>query len=60
MDEPPRTCEFCGAFAECRPYGPNGEQICFKCGQKDPETTERKMAEYIFPGAAEVLERGQS
>jgi hypothetical protein len=33
--EEPRKCELCGAFEECRPYGPNGEQICFNCGTKD-------------------------
>lgn len=47
-EEPPQFCEMCGAIEECRPYGPNDEQICFDCGQKDPETTERKMQQYIF------------
>jgi len=42
------VCEMCGTIAECRPYGPNDEQICFDCAMKDPETTERKMAAYIF------------
>ncbi len=37
--EPEQTCELCGAFAECRPYGPNGEQICYECGMKDLEAT---------------------
>ena len=43
-----QVCEMCGAIAECRPYGPNDEQICFDCAMKDEETTERKMAAYIF------------
>lgn len=34
--EPPRVCELCGATEECRPYGPNGEQICLACGVKEP------------------------
>jgi hypothetical protein len=38
----------CGIIAECRPYGPNDEEICFECAQKDPKTTERKMAIYLF------------
>jgi len=46
--EPAQICEFCGAVEECRPYGPNGEQICFDCGMKDEETTRKKMDEYIF------------
>jgi hypothetical protein len=43
-----QVCELCGIIAECRPYGPNDEQICFDCAMKDEATTERKMAEYIF------------
>jgi hypothetical protein len=38
----------CGVIDECRPYGPNDEEICFDCAMKDEETTERKMAAYIF------------
>lgn len=48
MAEPPQVCEACGVIAECRPYGPNGEQICFDCAMKDEETTTKKMNEYIF------------
>jgi len=36
-------CELCGKIAETRPYGPNGQRICFGCGQKDPETTKRQF-----------------
>jgi hypothetical protein len=46
--EPDQVCELCGIIDECRPYGPNGEQICFECGMKDEETTNRRMAQYIF------------
>lgn len=48
MPEPDQICELCGAVDECRPYGPNNEQICFDCGMKDEETTQRKMDAYIF------------
>ena len=48
MTEPAQMCELCGVVEECRPYSPNGEQICFNCGQKDKETTEKRMAQYIF------------
>jgi hypothetical protein len=37
------TCESCGKKAELRPYGPNGESICFACGMKDEETTMKKF-----------------
>jgi len=47
-EEEEQECELCGAFEECRPYGPKGEQVCFECGMKNKETTNRKMAEYIF------------
>lgn len=46
--EPDQMCEMCGKLDECRPYGPNDEQICFDCAMLDKETTERKMAAYIF------------
>lgn len=47
-EQSPEACEMCGVIAECRPYGPNDENICFDCAMKDEETTERKMAAYIF------------
>lgn len=46
-----QACELCGIIAECRPYGPNDEQVCFDCAMKDEKTAERKMAEYIFGGS---------
>lgn len=48
MEEPPGKCELCGAVEETRPYGPNGEQICFGCGEKNPEITKKKIAEVLF------------
>jgi len=47
-EQSPECCEICGKIDECRPYGPNGENICFECGMKDVATTEKKMAEYIL------------
>jgi hypothetical protein len=46
--EPDQMCEMCGKIDECRPYGPNDEQICFDCAMKDEATTNRKMGAYIF------------
>jgi hypothetical protein len=48
QEEAPQACQMCGIIAECRPYGPKDEEICFECAMKDPETTERKMAIYLF------------
>lgn len=48
IEEPPQVCELCNVIEECRPYGPNGEQICFDCAMKDRETTEKRMAQYLF------------
>ena len=43
--EQPAVCQYCGRLEELRPYGPNGERICYECAQKDVKTTERKMKE---------------
>lgn len=43
--EEPQRCEFCGNEAECRPYGPNYEQICFKCGEQIPEIVQKRFHE---------------
>ena len=44
----PDICEMCGKKAELRPYGPNGENICFTCGMKDEETTNRRFAQHVL------------
>jgi hypothetical protein len=38
-EQPPGRCDLCGKVEETRPYGPNGENVCFGCGpgSKDPE-----------------------
>ena len=46
--EEDQECELCGAFEECRPYGPKGEQVCFDCGMKDEATTKQRMMKHIF------------
>ena len=50
MEEPPQACEMCGAIDECRPYGPNGEQICYECATTkcDPAQVEARMVHHIF------------
>ncbi len=42
-------CELCGKKGELRPYGPNGERICFECGMKDEKTT-MKQLQRLFDG----------
>ncbi len=46
--EEPQQCDLCGKIAELRPYGPNGECICFECGEKNPETTLRMFKEKML------------
>lgn len=42
-----QRCELCGAVEETRPYGPNGEEICYPCGMKNKETTIEKFHEFM-------------
>ena len=46
--EPNRICEICGKEDECRPYGPNGEDLCYDCAMQDPITTEVMIAKTLF------------
>lgn len=39
--QPPGRCDLCGKVDETRPYGPNGEDVCFDCGMKDKAATRR-------------------
>lgn len=41
-------CELCGEIEELRPYGPNGEKVCFDCGMKDEAAAVKQMDKYIF------------
>ena len=44
----PALCDFCGAREELRPYGPNGENVCFGCGMKDEKAAQRGMRRLVF------------
>jgi hypothetical protein len=46
--EPDRKCDLCGKIAETRPYGPRGENICYDCGMKNSEVTNRQMNRVLF------------
>lgn len=41
QEQPPGRCDLCGVVEETRPYGPNGEEVCFACGMKNEEATKR-------------------
>jgi hypothetical protein len=41
--EKPQQCDLCGKIAELRPYGPNGECVCFECAMKDEESAQRQF-----------------
>ena len=46
--EPDGTCQLCGKTDETRPYGPNGEEVCFDCGMKDQAAAERGFAKFVL------------
>lgn len=46
--EDPTKCELCGKTAETRPYGPNGERVCFECGMKDEEAAKRGFRRLVL------------
>ena len=46
--EPDGKCEVCGVIAETRPYGPGGIRICYPCGMRDQEGTDRRMNQTLF------------
>lgn len=43
----PAECSDCGKKKELRPYGKGGAWICFPCGMKDEEETEKQFAKVI-------------
>jgi len=45
--EPAGTCELCGKKEEVRPYGPNGEDVCFECGMKDESAARKQLAKRL-------------
>ncbi|WP_428025057.1 hypothetical protein [Arcobacter sp.] len=47
-EEEPDFCEYCGKLAELRPYGKNGARICFNCGIKNKEETNKNMERILF------------
>lgn len=48
-------CSECGKIAEVRPYGPNGAEICFDCGEKIPEIRDHNMGIKLFGDEGDLL-----
>ena len=46
--EKPQQCDYCGKIEELRPYGKNGACICYECGMKNEEETEKNMGIILF------------
>lgn len=40
---PDGVCAFCRKVKELRPYGPQGQSICFDCAMHDEKTTEAQF-----------------
>lgn len=49
-------CQKCGKDAELRPYGPNGEWICYECGMKDEVTTAKMYAKTLNPSGITIID----
>jgi hypothetical protein len=49
VGESDRACAMCGEWTECRPAGPNQEQVCHACAIKDPAAMER-YGQRLFNG----------
>lgn len=51
--ENPQQCDFCGKIRELRPYGPNGECLCFECGMLDEEAAKKRFQEHVLDALKE-------
>ncbi len=51
----PDKCELCGELKELRPYGPNGENVCFKCAIKDLANMDKRSDMFLFGQIKEIL-----
>jgi hypothetical protein len=47
-EEEPDECELCGKFEETRPYGPNGERVCFECGMKNEDAARKAFSKLVL------------
>lgn len=43
-----QQCDLCGKIAELRPYGPQGECICYECGRALEPITSIMLGRRLF------------
>lgn len=48
--EPDGRCEICGKIAETRPYGPEGQEVCFQCGMKNETAAKQQFERFLAGG----------
>jgi len=54
-------CELCKEYAELRPYGFEGEYICFACGMKQEKITALKFQEILNDNTLVIIDaRGKT
>jgi len=41
------SCSVCLNEKECRPYGADGEPVCFDCAMKDEKTTKQQFQKVL-------------
>jgi hypothetical protein len=44
-EENKQQCDLCGKIEELRPYGPNGECVCFNCGMKNEKDARKQFGQ---------------
>lgn len=52
--EPHMICHECGKVAETRPYGHNGAEICYDCGEKIPDIVQHNVRIKLFGEPGEL------
>ena len=55
LETDPGKCQLCGKIKELRPYGPNKEWLCFKCGMKDEEHCKKRFREMLKASEKKTL-----
>lgn len=47
------ACDLCGKVDELRPYGPQGEEVCFECAMKDEAAAKRGFRKLVLGASDE-------
>jgi len=53
-------CQLCGNEDELRPYGLKGENICFGCGMKNKEATEKVFDNMLSSSELTIIDTRKS